>query len=236
MSEQVLQDGKIFVGKSIKPEYLDLKLANRHGLITGATGTGKTVTLQVLAEGFSRGGRAGVRRRHQGRPFGHRGGGRAEGFSHQARGVRWGSRTDTRTVRYPTIFWDVFGEQGHPIRATVAGHGTAAAVAPAGTQRSRRKACSTSPSVSRRMRRCRSSISKDLRAMMNNIAARSKEIDDQVRQRRSDVGRRHPAASAGARGAGRQPVFRRAGARHQGFHSHRRRTAAASSTCSLPTS
>ena len=47
------QDGKIFIGKSSKPEYLDLKLANRHGLITGATGTGKTVTLQVLAEGFS---------------------------------------------------------------------------------------------------------------------------------------------------------------------------------------
>ena len=53
----VEQDGKIFVGKSdTKPEYLTLKLANRHGLISGATGTGKTVTLQVLAEGFSRAG------------------------------------------------------------------------------------------------------------------------------------------------------------------------------------
>ncbi len=56
MSQAVLQDGKIFLGKSVKPEYLDLTLANRHGLITGATGTGKTVTLQVLAEGFSRAG------------------------------------------------------------------------------------------------------------------------------------------------------------------------------------
>ena len=45
--------GTILVGKSGKPEVLNLKLANRHGLITGATGTGKTVTLQVLAEGFS---------------------------------------------------------------------------------------------------------------------------------------------------------------------------------------
>src|SRR5688572_8552101 len=52
-SHSMEQEGKIFVGKSDKPEYLDLKLANRHGLITGATGTGKTVTLQVLAEGFS---------------------------------------------------------------------------------------------------------------------------------------------------------------------------------------
>ena len=48
--------GRIFVGKSDKPEYLALKMANRHGLVTGATGTGKTVTLQVLAEGFSRAG------------------------------------------------------------------------------------------------------------------------------------------------------------------------------------
>lgn len=44
-------DGNIFVGKSDKPEYLTLRLANRHGLVTGATGTGKTVTLQVMAEG-----------------------------------------------------------------------------------------------------------------------------------------------------------------------------------------
>jgi len=49
-------DGTIFIGKSTKPEGLTLRLANRHGLITGATGTGKTVTLQVLAEGFSKAG------------------------------------------------------------------------------------------------------------------------------------------------------------------------------------
>ena len=42
------EKGKIFVGKGTKPEYLTLALANRHGLVAGATGTGKTVTLQVL--------------------------------------------------------------------------------------------------------------------------------------------------------------------------------------------
>lgn len=47
-------DGKIFVGRSGKPEYLTLHYGNRHGLVTGAPGTGKTVTLQVLAKGFSR--------------------------------------------------------------------------------------------------------------------------------------------------------------------------------------
>ena len=59
----MLEDGKIYLGTSRKPddsvkkgEYLDLKLANRHGLITGATGTGKTVSLQILTEGFSNAG------------------------------------------------------------------------------------------------------------------------------------------------------------------------------------
>ena len=55
-SAALLQEGKIFLGRSVEPEYLELKLANRHGLITGATGTGKTVSLQVLAEGFSKAG------------------------------------------------------------------------------------------------------------------------------------------------------------------------------------
>ena len=59
----MLQDGKLYIGTSRNPddsinagEYLDLGYANRHGLITGATGTGKTVTLQILAEGFSNAG------------------------------------------------------------------------------------------------------------------------------------------------------------------------------------
>src|SRR5436189_5643735 len=50
------KEGTIFVGKGSKPEVLTLAFANRHGLVTGATGTGKTVTLQLLAEGLSRAG------------------------------------------------------------------------------------------------------------------------------------------------------------------------------------
>ena len=49
-------DDKIFVGKGEQPAWLTLALANRHGLVTGATGTGKTVSLQVMAEGFARAG------------------------------------------------------------------------------------------------------------------------------------------------------------------------------------
>ena len=59
----MLEDGRIYLGSSRDPkdaikkgEYLDLTRANRHGLVTGATGTGKTVTLQILAEGFSEAG------------------------------------------------------------------------------------------------------------------------------------------------------------------------------------
>ena len=48
--------GKLLVGKGEQPQYLLLALANRHGLIAGATGTGKTITLQILAEQFSRAG------------------------------------------------------------------------------------------------------------------------------------------------------------------------------------
>src|SRR6185312_4530577 len=47
---------KIFVGKGEQPAWLTLALGNRHGLVTGATGTGKTVSLQVMAEGFARAG------------------------------------------------------------------------------------------------------------------------------------------------------------------------------------
>src|SRR3954465_7599088 len=49
-------DESIFIGKNEQPAWLTLGLANRHGLVTGATGTGKTVSLQVMAEGFARAG------------------------------------------------------------------------------------------------------------------------------------------------------------------------------------
>ncbi|HEV7873765.1 MAG TPA: helicase HerA-like domain-containing protein, partial [Enterovirga sp.] len=56
MVEDLNREGQILIGRSSKPEYLTLKLANRHGLVAGATGTGKTVTLQVIAEGLSNAG------------------------------------------------------------------------------------------------------------------------------------------------------------------------------------
>ncbi|MBL8882559.1 MAG: DUF853 family protein [Hyphomicrobium sp.] len=117
MSQSVIVEGKIFVGKSSKPEYLDLRLANRHGLITGATGTGKTVTLQVLAEGFSAAGVPVFAADIKGDLSGIAAVGEPKDFllkrAHEIGLEPYENRA------FPSIFWDVFGEQGHPIRATV---------------------------------------------------------------------------------------------------------------------
>jgi DNA helicase HerA-like ATPase len=115
-AEPIELPGTIFVGESVKPERLTLALANRHGLATGATGTGKTVTLQVLAEGFSRhgvpvfaadikGDLSGISEPGEAKP--------ALVERAQSMGLEY------QPDQFPTIFWDLFGEQGHPIRATV---------------------------------------------------------------------------------------------------------------------
>ncbi len=107
----------VYVGTSVKREELLLKLANRHGLIAGATGTGKTVSLQILAEGFSdhgvpvfcadvKGDLSGIAMSGVSKDFLER---RAEkiGFD------------DYRYEAFPGVFWDLFGEQGHPVRTTI---------------------------------------------------------------------------------------------------------------------
>ncbi len=109
-------DGKIFVGKSAKPEFLTLALANRHGLVTGATGTGKTVTLQVLAEGLSRAGVSVFAADVKGDLSGVSQPGEAkEAFVTRAKTLGFTYEPD----QFPVIFWDLFGEQGHPVRATI---------------------------------------------------------------------------------------------------------------------
>ena len=110
------QDGKIFVGKGEKPEYLALHYGNRHGLATGATGTGKTVTLQVLAEGFSRAGVPVFAADIKGDLSGIAAVGEAKDFLvKRAKDMGFDYQPD----EFPVVFWDVFGEQGHPVRATI---------------------------------------------------------------------------------------------------------------------
>jgi len=124
----------IFVGTDSdgKRQELLFKLANRHGLIAGATGTGKTVTLQILTEGFSKAGIPVFAADVKGDLSGLSQAGsethklhdkliaRAEkiGLIGNDYAGMLGSGYEYEAM--PTIFWDLYGEQGHPIRTTIA--------------------------------------------------------------------------------------------------------------------
>ena len=107
---------KIFVGKGEQPAWLTLALANRHGLVTGATGTGKTVSLQVMAEGFARAGVPVFAADIKGDLSGISEVGEPKDFIVK-RAAEMG--LTFQPDQFSTMFWDVFGEQGHPVRATV---------------------------------------------------------------------------------------------------------------------
>ncbi|MGY3453560.1 DNA helicase HerA-like ATPase [Bradyrhizobium sp. USDA 4353] len=109
-------DDRILVGAGEQPAWLTLALANRHGLVTGATGTGKTVSLQVMAEGFARAGVPVFASDIKGDLSGISQTGEAKDFivkRAQELGLTY------QPDQFSTVFWDVFGEQGHPVRATV---------------------------------------------------------------------------------------------------------------------
>ena len=101
-----------------------LKFGNRHGLIAGATGTGKTVTLQVLAEGFSAAGVPVFMADVKGDLSGIGAAGSANFKLHDAFAKRAATiGYDLQYRAFPVTFWDMFAEKGHPIRATVADMG-----------------------------------------------------------------------------------------------------------------
>jgi DNA helicase HerA-like ATPase len=109
-------DDKVFIGKGEAPAWLTLGLANRHGLVTGATGTGKTVSLQVMAEGFARAGVPVFAADIKGDLSGISEVGEPKDFIlKRAKEMDLAFQPD----QFSTVFWDVFGEQGHPVRATV---------------------------------------------------------------------------------------------------------------------
>src|SRR5215217_1755011 len=109
-------DEKIFIGKGEQTAWLALALANRHGLVTGATGTGKTVSLQVMAEGFARAGVPVFAADIKGDLSGISEVGEAKDFIVKRAGE---IGLNFQPDQFSTVFWDVFGEQGHPVRATV---------------------------------------------------------------------------------------------------------------------
>ena len=110
-------DPGIFLGKGEHPVYLLPRLANRHGLIAGATGTGKTVSLQILAEDFSRRGVPVFMADVKGDLSGISQAGKAKPKL-QARADEIGL-DDYSLEAFPVVFWDLFGKKGHRLRATV---------------------------------------------------------------------------------------------------------------------
>src|SRR2546427_11157976 len=106
----------ILIAQAAEPIYLLPKMANRHGLIAGATGTGKTVTLQTLAENFSARGVPVFMADVKGDLAGmSQSGGNNPKILERARELKIDNFHGEAS---PGVFWDVFGENGHPIRAT----------------------------------------------------------------------------------------------------------------------
>ncbi|WP_010163055.1 helicase HerA-like domain-containing protein [Sphingomonas sp. PAMC 26617] len=124
MTDTPIAPGGIFIGAGTggtKPQQLDLKRANRHGLIAGATGTGKTVTVQGLIEGLSKAGVPCFVADVKGDLSGLAMAGSPTAKTHATFAARAAEIGDA-TWAYadtPVQFWDLFGEQGHPIRTTV---------------------------------------------------------------------------------------------------------------------
>lgn len=107
----------ILVGAGTQQVFLEPRYANRHGLIAGATGTGKTITLQVLAESFSRIGVPVFVSDVKGDLSGISQAGNPSSRIEER--VEKIGIPDFHFAAAPAVFWDLFGNQGHPVRATV---------------------------------------------------------------------------------------------------------------------
>jgi len=112
-----MSDTAIFIGKGEAQQQLALRYANRHGLISGATGTGKTVTLQILAEGFSKAGVPVFAADVKGDLAGIAMPGEMKDFLVD-RAAKIGLE-EYAPEAFPVTFWDLYGDKGHPIRATI---------------------------------------------------------------------------------------------------------------------
>ena len=189
----MLEDGKILIGKSAKPEYLTLRLANRHGLVTGATGTGKTVTLQVLAEGFSNAGVPVFAADIKGDLSGVAAAGRRQAALRQARAG------DRHRIHAGPLSRGVLG----PVRRAgpsdprhrLARWGRCCWPACSSSTTCRR-ACSTSPSGSPTTRTCRCSTSRTCARCSPSSPRTPTTVTRQVRQRRQGLGRHRCSASS----------------------------------------
>lgn len=114
-----IQNDLLYVGTAGEaPQHLPIKWANRHGLVAGATGTGKTVTLQVLAESFSEAGVPVFLADVKGDLSGLCMPSDKQDFLVK-RAEQIGFADEYKAKAYPVVFWDLFAEKGHPMRTTI---------------------------------------------------------------------------------------------------------------------
>ena len=168
-----MSDTAIFLGKSDKREELVLAMANRHGLVTGATGTGKTVTLQIMAESFCKSGVPVFAADVKGDLSGISQAGTPQDFlTERAKKIDF---TDYGMEATPTIFWDLFGEQGHPIRTTVTEMGPLMLSRLMGLTDAQEGALNIAFKLADKEGLALLDL-KDLRALLSDLADRGKEI------------------------------------------------------------
>ena len=117
------QNGKIYMGLADDRQVtMELNMCNRHGLIAGASGTGKTITMKAMAESFSDAGVPVFLCDVKGDVSGLAMPGVAS-ESMEKRIDKFGVRDSFEYKAYPVTFWDIFQETGHPIRATISDMG-----------------------------------------------------------------------------------------------------------------
>jgi uncharacterized protein len=163
----------IFLGAGDEPQVLYLPMANRHGLVTGATGTGKTVTLQILAENFSNMGVPVFAADIKGDLSGISQVGKDVDFL-VARAKQIGLDPYEHEAS-PTIFWDIFGEQGHPIRTTITEMGPLLLSRLMGLTDAQEGALNIAFKIADQEGLALLDM-KDLRALLKDLAGRGKEI------------------------------------------------------------
>ena len=182
---------------------------NRHGLVTGATGTGKTVSLQVLAEGFSNAGVPVFAADVKGDLSGIAAMGEAKDFLvKRAEQVKL---DPYEFQEFPVIFWDLFGEKGHPIRATVSEMGPLLLSRLMNLTEAQEGVMNIAFRIADEEGLLLLDM-KDLQSLfVEHRGAGGRDLGA-LRQRHQAFGGGDPANAAGARPAGRQSLLRRTGA------------------------
>ncbi len=213
------ENGKIYMGLAGgKWVELALNMCNRHGLIAGASGTGKTVTMKVMAESFSdagvpvflcdvKGDVAGICAPGQS----------SEGM--EKRIDHFGLRGSFAYKGYPTTFWDIYQTGGHAVRATVSDMGPELLSRILGLTAVQEGILHIVFQIADDKGLLLIDL-KDLRAMLTLCQRAPRRVHDDLWQYHIPVGGGDPAGAAAAGAAGRRAVFRGTGAGHPRLDAH----------------